>query len=153
MISHGFSKQLCIKNFPQIASITQVVESSHNSEPAVINASTDAIDHQAYASLFRAMAAFPQTYCIADPVSASSTDNYPEETIMNTLDPREKIFDRDSYWSSKGSDNEEAPETLIYNLTANLCVITEINLHPFEGLLFIFVIFVILCYFKNHLMI
>ncbi|KAL8229770.1 hypothetical protein R6Q57_014670 [Mikania cordata] len=91
-------------------------------------------DHLAFASLFRALTAFPQTYCIADPVSASSTDNYPEESIMNTLDPRDSIRNQGSYWSSKGSDDPETPETLIYNLTANLCVITEINLHPFQAL-------------------
>ncbi|XP_024961989.1 F-box protein At4g00755-like [Cynara cardunculus var. scolymus] len=138
VISNGLSRQLCMRKFPRLASIDRVVELSHNSDT---DSSSDVVgheaaerDHRAYASLFRALTAFPQTYCIADPVSASSTDNYPEESIMNTLDPRDKILHRDSYWSSKGSDDPEVPETLIYNLTANFCVITEINLHPFQAL-------------------
>lgn len=138
VISNGLSRHLCMRRFPQLASIDRIVESSHNSDT---DSSSDAVghevaesDHRAYASLFRALTTFPQTYCIADPVSASSTDNYPEESIMNTLDPRDKILHRDSYWSSKGSDDSEVAETLIYNLTANFCVITEINLHPFQAL-------------------
>lgn len=132
VISNGLSKQLCIKKFPLLASITRVIEPNRNSVQAV-NDPTSERDHSTYASLFRALTAFPQTYCIADPVSASSTDNYPEESIMNTLDPRDKILNRDSYWSSKGSYNTEAPETLIYDLTANFCVITEIHLHPYQA--------------------
>ncbi|KAK9050703.1 hypothetical protein SSX86_030327 [Deinandra increscens subsp. villosa] len=127
VVSNGLCKQLCRRTFPQLACITHVVEPGHDN-------SSDKIDHQAYASLFRALTAFPQTYCIVDPVSASSTDNYPEESIMNTLDPRDTIRNQGSYWSSKGSDDPETPEKLIYTLTSNLCVITEVNLHPFQAL-------------------
>ncbi|KAI3818573.1 hypothetical protein L1987_12385 [Smallanthus sonchifolius] len=125
VISNELSKQLCMRTFPLLANITRVVEPSHDNSAKR--------DHLAYASLYRALTAFPLTYCIADPVSASSTDNYPEESIMNTLDPRDTIRNRGSYWSSKGSNDPEKPETLIYNLTAKLCVITEIILHPFQA--------------------
>lgn len=118
VISNGLSKQLCLKRFPELATITQ---DPRNAD-------------MAYAALFQALTKFPQSYCIADPVSASSTDNYPEESILNTLDPRVKIQHRDSYWSSTGSDDQEKPEKLIYNLTANFCVISEIYLHPFQAL-------------------
>ncbi|KAL4586049.1 hypothetical protein LXL04_010680 [Taraxacum kok-saghyz] len=118
VISNGLNKQLCLKRFPQLASIT------HDPPNADV----------AYAALFQSLTKFPQSYCIADPVSASSTDNYPEESILNTLDPRVKILHRNSYWSSTGSDDEEKPETLIYNLTSNFCVISEIYLHPFQAL-------------------
>ncbi|KAI3719420.1 hypothetical protein L6452_20318 [Arctium lappa] len=138
VISNGLSRQLCMRRFPQLASIDRIVESSHNSDT---DSSSDVVghevaerEHKAYASLFRALTAFPQAYCIADPVSASSTDNYPIESIMNTLDPRDKVLHRDSYWSSKGSDDPEVPEKLIYNLTATFCAITEIYLHPFQAL-------------------
>ncbi|KAI3764482.1 hypothetical protein L2E82_14491 [Cichorium intybus] len=117
VISNGLSKQLCLKRFPQLASIT------HDPSSGDV----------AYAALFQALTKFPQSYCIADPVSASSTDNYPEESILNTLNPRDKILRRDSYWSSTGSDDQEKPETLIYNLTANFCVISEIYLRPFQA--------------------
>ncbi|KAI3498330.1 hypothetical protein L1887_34102 [Cichorium endivia] len=117
VISNGLSKQLCLKRFPQLASIT------HDPSSGDV----------AYAALFQALTKFPKSSCIADPVSASSTDNYPEESILNTLDPRDKILHRDSYWSSEGSDDPEKSETLIYNLTANFCVISEIHLHPFQA--------------------
>ncbi|KAF5756852.1 putative F-box-like domain superfamily protein [Helianthus annuus] len=126
VVANGLSKQLCMRTFPQLACITRVVEPSHDNSAER--------EHRAYASLLRALTAFPLTYCIANPVSASSTDHYPQESIMNTLDPLDTIRNRGSYWSSKGSNDPETPETLIYNLTASLCIITEINLHPFQAL-------------------
>lgn len=117
VISNGLCKQLCLKRFPHLTTIT------HDPSNA----------DMAYAALFQALTKFPQIYCLADPVSASSTDNYPEESILNTLDPRDKILNRHSYWSSKGSNDPEKPETLIYNLTANFCVVSEIYLHPFQA--------------------
>nr|XP_043623905.1 F-box protein At4g00755-like [Erigeron canadensis]XP_043623906.1 F-box protein At4g00755-like [Erigeron canadensis] len=140
VISNGLSKQLFVKRYPQLANISSVIELSHNSENAGDDPPGDVMervvgkrDHRAYSSLFRAITVFPQTYCISRAVSASSTDNYPEESIALTLDPREKVLYRDLYWSSKGSDDPETPEILIYKLTSNLCVITEINLHPFQA--------------------
>ncbi|GKB75156.1 hypothetical protein Tco_0936568 [Tanacetum coccineum] len=128
VMSNGPSKQLCIERFPQLASVSHITEPSHNSEPA----SSEATEH-VYASLYRALTEFPETNCIANPVSASSTDNYPEESIINTLESGDKIQHRASYWSSQGSDDPETPETLIYQLKDKLCVITEINLHPFKA--------------------
>ncbi|XP_035539455.1 F-box protein At4g00755-like isoform X2 [Juglans regia] len=37
-----------------------------------------------------------------------------------------------SYWSSKGQSNPAVPETLVYKLADDFCVITEINLRPFQ---------------------
>ncbi|KAJ9546826.1 hypothetical protein OSB04_019369 [Centaurea solstitialis] len=37
--------------------------------------------------------------------------------------------------SSKGTQNPEVSEMLIYNLTTNFCLLTEIKLHPFRALL------------------
>ncbi|MFS8022575.1 putative F-box domain-containing protein [Helianthus anomalus] len=121
VVSNGLCKQLCMRTFPQLATITRVVEPSHDN--------SGKSDHRAYASLLRAITAFPLTNCIANPVSASSTSDNPAESIWNTLR-------RGFYWSSKGSDDPETPETLIYNLSANFCVVTEINLHLRKGLFF-----------------
>ena len=52
---------------------------------------------------------------------------------MNTLDPRDRFALRASYWSSKGHKDPSVPETLIYKLKADFCVITEIYIQPFEG--------------------
>lgn len=133
LISYGLCKQLCTKTFPQLASITHVIEPSDPSGDTSEYV-TFQREHRAYASLFRALTSFPPRFCIAYPVSASSTDNYPEESIINTLDPRDRILDRASYWSSKGHDDSDVPESLIYTLSANFCVITEINITPFQAL-------------------
>ena len=73
--------------------------------------------------------------CIAKTVGASSTDNFPQESIDNTLEPRDVISGRYSYWSSNGQSNPNVPETLTYELVSQICVITEINIQPFEGAL------------------
>ncbi|KAI3731906.1 hypothetical protein L1987_63098 [Smallanthus sonchifolius] len=126
VVSNGLSKQLCMRTFPQLAIITRVVEPSHDN--------SGERDHRAYASLFRALTAFPLTYCVADVVSASSTDNYPAESVMNTLFPVVSILHRSVYWSSKGTDDPETQETLIYSLTSSFCVVREVNLHPFQDM-------------------
>ena len=71
---------------------------------------------------------------MAGAISASSTDNYPEESIANTLEPKEIVSRRASYWSSTGQRNPDVPETLIYKLTSDFCVITEISVQPFQGI-------------------
>ena len=49
---------------------------------------------------------------------ASSTDNYPEESIEKTLQPSPKWPNPNtpSYWSSKGNIDPQGPETLTYEL-------------------------------------
>lgn len=71
--------------------------------------------------------------CIFDSISASSTDNYPDESIENTLEPRDRVGNRPSYWSSEGQSNPAVPETLTYSLCSKLCVINEINIQPFKA--------------------
>jgi hypothetical protein len=66
-------------------------------------------------------------------VGASSTDNFPDETIENTLVPHDMVNFRPSYWSSGGEDDPDVPESLTYTLASDLCVIEEIRIRPFEG--------------------
>ena len=75
--------------------------------------------------------------CIRDAVVASSTDNYPEESIVQTLYPRPRYSDdiTPSYWSSTGQRDVNCPETLTYNLMSNLCVVHEVRIRPFQGTL------------------
>ncbi|XP_060218773.1 F-box protein At4g00755-like isoform X6 [Lycium barbarum] len=78
---------------------------------------------------------FPQLSRIAritEPGSASSTDHYPDESIVNTLVPRDRYQDLPSYWSSIGHSDPNASKTLVYKLKADLCVITEIKIQPFK---------------------
>lgn len=90
-------------------------------------------DHRVYSFLAHGLNPSVRADCLLEPISASSTDNYPDESIENTMEPRDIVEDRASYWSSKGEDNPNVPETLTYKLVANVCVVTEIRVQPFQG--------------------
>lgn len=116
-------------------------------------------DHNVYASLLQAIrkSKVSPKDCIANAVSASSTDNYPDESVVNTLNPRDRFIRRASYWSSKGQSNPEVPETLIYKLRAGIWVITEIDIQPFEGVcstqfLLPFLLLILLCFISTYLL-
>lgn len=137
MIGNGLCKQLCLKLCPQLANAARVIEPSCENEKAayVGSSSSKALgrEHRVYAALFKALTTIKESSCLAHAISASSTDNYPEESIWNTLDSRDRIGDRASYWSSKGQSNPEVPETLIYKLNTNFCAVTNIKIQPFQG--------------------
>lgn len=90
-------------------------------------------EHRVYAFLARGCTSFALSECIADAISASSTDNYPEESIHNTLEPRDRVAWGASYWSSKGQSDSASCEMLTYKLVADICVINEISIRPFQG--------------------
>jgi len=90
-------------------------------------------DHRVYAFLARGLTPYISKDCISDPISASSTDNYPDESIRNTLEPADRIGSKASYWSSKGESDPNVPEILTYKLVAQLCVVTEIQVQPFQA--------------------
>ncbi|KAL7203541.1 hypothetical protein ACSBR2_016760 [Camellia fascicularis] len=142
IITHRLCKQLCLRLLPQLSNVVRVSESScgrKKRKSVGIESSNSAEskallrEHRAYGFLARALKTFTPTDCIAEAVSASSTDNYPEESIRNTLNPRDRVLRRASYWSSKGQKDPAVPETLIYKLISNLCVITEISVQPFQA--------------------
>ncbi|MFS7900797.1 hypothetical protein Hanom_Chr06g00550781 [Helianthus anomalus] len=82
------------ENMSSLASITRVAELSHD------NSGVTERDHRAYVSLFRAITAFQLNYCVASPVSALSTGDYPEESIKNTMVVKKSIISWGYYWSS-----------------------------------------------------
>nr|ABF93656.1 F-box family protein, putative, expressed [Oryza sativa Japonica Group] len=71
--------------------------------------------------------------CILQCIGASSTDNFPDETIENTLIPHDRVKHRPSYWSSGGHDDPDTPETLTYRLNCDMCIVDEIKLQPFKA--------------------
>ncbi|KAH6789502.1 F-box family protein [Perilla frutescens var. frutescens] len=142
VIANGLAKQLCLKTYPQLSSIVRVVNATEGTRNSVEVETKCAVerevlerDHKVYASLLQAItkSKVSPKDCIANAVSASSTDNYPDESVVNTLNPRDRFIRRASYWSSKGQSNPEVPETLIYKVRAGIWVITEIDIHPFEA--------------------
>lgn len=141
VIVHGLSKQLCLKMFPQLSRITRVIELDKVEEKPPIEAGSSCAreqearetDHRVFAYLSWACKPASVVGCISEAISASSTDNYPEESIENTLEPRDIVARRAMYWSSKGHSNPAVPETLIYKLASQLCIVSEINIRPFEA--------------------
>ncbi|XP_027152522.1 F-box protein At4g00755-like [Coffea eugenioides] len=113
----------------EISNIVEPVESRTN-EP--IEWACLKRDHKVYAFLAQGIASFPRKECLSEALGASSTDNYPDESIQNTPEPSDRIGQRPSYWSSKGEIDSAVPETLTYKLMAKLCVITEIHIQPFQ---------------------
>lgn len=142
MIANGLCKQLCLRKFPEASSFARVVETKDLVEAKGSGAEGSSEwacpkrEHRVYASLSRDLMASARENCITDAICASSTDNYPDESIKNTLEPSDRIGHRASYWSSKGASNPSTPEILIYKLASQLCLITELHVHPFQGLFF-----------------
>ncbi|GLJ37091.1 hypothetical protein SUGI_0751730 [Cryptomeria japonica] len=132
-------KELFSRKFPEVSMFDSVAEdkmstdvrpgSSQDSEWKNLKR-----ENKIYFVLAREVSRPPvEASCIHESICASSTDNYPQETIANTLDPVHKEAERPSYWSSKGESNSEVPETLTYALHSNLCVVHEVKIRPFRA--------------------
>lgn len=78
--------------------------------------------------------------CVLSCIGASSTDNFPQESIENTIEPNERVDMRFSYWSSGGQRDPNVQESLVYRLGSGLYTISEIRIQPFKGLIFFFYI-------------
>ncbi|XP_073064334.1 F-box protein At4g00755-like isoform X2 [Primulina eburnea] len=139
VISNGLCKEVCLRMFPETSNFDHIVEIRNMFEPTETETDDSAEwaclerEHRAYASLSRCLTSSTRKNCILDAIYASSTDNYPEESIKNTLEPSDRVNQRASYWSSKGQIDPTVSEILIYELAATLCLITEFQVHPFQA--------------------
>ncbi|KAJ8771517.1 hypothetical protein K2173_026694 [Erythroxylum novogranatense] len=138
IMENSVAKQLFLKIFPEATSITRAIEVDNLIEPVDVELGDckkwESLkrNHRVYALLARGLTRV-QTGCMAEAISASSTDHYPEESIQNTLLPSDGFMHGASYWSSKGQSDQIVPETLVYRLTSNLCLISEIRVQPFQA--------------------
>ncbi|RDX90859.1 F-box protein, partial [Mucuna pruriens] len=139
VIEHGLCKQLCLKMFPDITDITRIIELENIIEPlgntldSYVNWECLKRNHKVFAFLATGLTPMSKS-CISKAISASSTDNYPEESILNTLEFGDRTTERRaSYWSSKGESDPSVPETLVYKLGSNMCLVTEIHVQPFRA--------------------
>ncbi|KAF7813251.1 F-box protein [Senna tora] len=139
VIENGMCKKLCLKKFPELSGVAHVIEVDNVIEPVrymlgnSMNWECLKRNHKVYAFLARGLTPSVKNNCISETISASSTDNYPQESIQNTLEPRESADLRVSYWSSKGESDPSVPERLIYKLASKICVVTEIHVRPFQA--------------------
>ncbi|CAH2069221.1 unnamed protein product [Thlaspi arvense] len=139
----SLSKNLCLKLFHRLSSVDRITEASNDRDEeesseagpsSLMDTRVLEREHRAYALLARGCKSSPIRSCIAEAIVASSTDNYPAESILNTLEERDKIDNNTpSYWSSTGQHKTSVPETLLYKLKADLCVITEFSVQPFQA--------------------
>lgn len=144
VVENDFCKKLCHRLCPEAATFASAVEVSRSahppSAPASPESSADAearaarAEFRIYSYLCGALLADrPSADCILHCVGASSTDNFPDETMENTLEPQDRVNLRPSYWSSGGQDDGAVPETLTYRLTSDICVVHEIRIQPFKA--------------------
>ncbi|XWS61117.1 hypothetical protein CRYUN_Cryun07bG0097600 [Craigia yunnanensis] len=137
--ANGLCKELCLKLLPEISSVAHTIEVNNLIDPVKLKQRDGSEleclrrNQRVYAFLARALNPFTRKDCISEAISASSTDNYPEESIHNTLEPQDRIEHRASYWSSEGQNDPAVSETLIYKLMAKMCLVTEIHVQPFQA--------------------
>ncbi|KAL0712413.1 hypothetical protein Bca4012_019391 [Brassica carinata] len=135
VIKQSLSKNLCLKLFHHLTSVDRIIEPSNEeslgSSSSLMEKDTTR-EHRVYALLAKGCTSSPIKSCIHDAIAASSTDRLPAESIFNTLDERDRVGRTPSYWSSAGHHNPSVPETLLYHLKADLCVVTQLSVHPFQ---------------------
>ncbi|CAN0891657.1 F-box protein At4g00755 [Linum grandiflorum] len=137
VIEHCICKKLLLRRFPAMCTNTNLVEDDNLIEPLDANGGTRwewlKRNHKVYAFLAGGLSPVVAKECISEAICASSTDNYPEETIQNTLQSRDRVENPASYWSSKGQAHADVPERLVYKLASKLCLVSEIHLQPFQA--------------------
>ncbi|KAG8095721.1 hypothetical protein GUJ93_ZPchr0013g36067 [Zizania palustris] len=141
VVGNNFSKILCLRICPDIANFTSAEEVNRSPQPPPTAESSRDVelkarerDYRIYSYLAGALvSAKPSMDCILHCIGASSTDNFPGESIDNTLEPRDRVHDRPSYWSSGGQDYSDVPESLTYRLNSDMCIVDEIRVQPFKA--------------------
>ncbi|XP_024028680.1 F-box protein At4g00755 isoform X1 [Morus notabilis] len=140
VVENGICRQLCFKKFPEISTAARSIEENNMIEPLKFSLRNNSIEweflkrkRRIYSFLAQGLSPVIRKDCISLSISASSTDNYPTESVHNTLEPRDRFENGPSYWSSSGKSDPDVPETLLYKLVAKLCVVTEIHVQPFEA--------------------
>ncbi|KAJ3690360.1 hypothetical protein LUZ61_019524 [Rhynchospora tenuis] len=139
VISNGLSKSLCTKLCPEVSYFSGIKEitpwgtiqlDESNSTTEWRNRERD---HKIYTYINSFLVSTKGARsCISHCISASSTDRFPDERIENTLEPREEVNWRPSYWSSAGEVDPAVPESLMYQLNYDLTFVDEIMIQPFR---------------------
>ena len=134
-------KGLCLQEFPEVRTFQEVIETDLTRDVKAAGSSGSSFrqnierEERIYRHLLRELFREPMLdrSCIEEAIGASSTDNYPDESIVRTLHPRPRYSDGPSYWSSTGQRDNSVPETLTYKLVSQLCVVHEVRIRPFQG--------------------
>ncbi|XP_058757099.1 F-box protein At4g00755-like isoform X2 [Vicia villosa] len=140
VIENGLCKQLCLKMIPEISAVVRSIEVDN-----MIESDGDKLgyyyttkqerlnrNHRVYALLAFGLIPIDDS-CISQAICASSTNDHIRESLTNTLDPRDSTEHGPSYWSSIGQRDPSVTETLLYRLFSKICLVTEINVQPFQA--------------------
>jgi hypothetical protein len=136
VIENELSKNLCLRLCPEVATVAAAAEVTRSPPSPSFSESDSKRDYRIYSNLAAALVSGsgkPSVGCVLRCVGASSTDNFPIETIVHTLDEHDVVNFRPSYWSSCGADDPEEPESLTYRLNSDICIVDEIRVLPFMG--------------------
>lgn len=143
VISNEFGKRLCMKLCPEISNFSDIelldrytfkplqeASSSTSSEWQILKRAHLVYTYFAHCLLTNNS----EKACVLTCIGASSTDNFPEESIENTLEPSDRVeIVRPSYWSSGGQRDPNVQESLVYRLESDLYIVSEIRIQPFKG--------------------
>ncbi|KAK1615338.1 hypothetical protein QYE76_020855 [Lolium multiflorum] len=136
VIENNLSKSLCLRLCPEVATVAAVAEVTRSASPPAVPVSESERDFRIYSNLAGAVVSAPRNHDVAiftHCIGASSTDQFPKETMEHTLDEDYIVNFRPSYWSSGGSDSPDEPESLTYRLNHDICIVDEIKVQPFEA--------------------
>ncbi|KAL2642639.1 hypothetical protein R1flu_010226 [Riccia fluitans] len=133
-------REVCRREFPELQLIEVefadcVARGSEGAGSSHVFQSTLEKYHHGYNRLYREFTetSVSDRNCIGAAIAASSTDEFPRESIHETLyaNPTKSwmrwMNDQWSNWSSKGQRDPEVPETLTYKLVSSVCLIHEIK--------------------------
>ncbi|KAF7046836.1 hypothetical protein CFC21_055835 [Triticum aestivum] len=136
VIANQFSKLQCLRACPEVSTFMHVdVTTSGSSTTTTTRQDQLDREHRAYTHLAHGLLSpYKPRDCIIHCIGASSTDEFPMETIENTLHRLDQLNFRPCYWSSRGNRDPAAPECLIYRLQADLCLVDEIKMKPYKAL-------------------
>lgn len=129
---HHLWQRTCEHVLPALASITAV-------DASQLPPRVEHLDSPAHrtSALFKRLAVTlarpPGDHSLmATALAASSTDQ-PEEKLDFVLDPLAKTSQLLCYWSSRGSTEEHSAESVALSLVHPLCVVTALQLRPFNA--------------------
>ena len=137
-------KGLCLQEFPEVRTFQEAVETDLPRDVKAAGPSGSSFtqniesEDRIYRHLLRELLheSMLDRSSIGEAIGASSTDNYPAESIIHTLHPYPVYADdaqTASYWSSTGQRDNSVPGTLTYKLVSQLCVVHEVRIRPHKG--------------------
>ncbi|KAM7261247.1 hypothetical protein ACFE04_026722 [Oxalis oulophora] len=143
VVENGVFKQQCLRMFPQLSDVVLVTECMDKDKPNDAAGSSKRLksttlekEHRVYSYFYRCIKSIPIGDLIHSTLCASSTkthDPYMALTIDHTLLARNSFGSlTSSHWLSTGQYDASVPEMLTYKLINPLCVVTEINIKPFQ---------------------